>query len=178
MMTAMEIFNGIAQTYPLMRGGAVLFILVGLGIVIGGIGGRRWLLPSLIISAVVAVTAMAVLSATKLIFAGLGLPSIYQWIIMAAGFGVEILLVNYVVLTITDRNSRRFWLWMLVVVGAHFLIFTFSHGPLAGLLGVVCIINASIGLRLKNIDYRVFWVIDGLLKIGFGVWMLLLTYNL
>jgi hypothetical protein len=178
MVTSMEIFNGLAQTYPLMRGGAVLFIIVGLGIVVGGIGGRRWMLPSLVIGAVLAVTTMAVLSATKLIFAGLGSPSIYHWIIMAVGFGVEIPLVNYVVFTITDRNSRRFWLWMLIVVGAHFLIFTFSHGPLAGLLGLACIINASIGLRLENINYRVFWVIDGLLKIGFGIWMLLLTYNL
>lgn len=174
----MGIFSGMAQAYPLMRGGAVLFILVGLGIVIGGIGGRRWLLPSLITGAVLAITTMAVLSATKLIFVGLGQPALYQWIIMAVGFGVEILLVNYVVFTIPDRNSRRFWLWMLIVVGLHFLVFTFSHGPLAGLLGIVCILNAWIGLRLKNISYRVFWVSDGLLKIGFGIWMLLLTYAL
>ena len=40
----MEIYNNLAQTYPLMRGGAVLFIIVGLGIVIGGIGGRGWML--------------------------------------------------------------------------------------------------------------------------------------
>ena len=174
----MEIFNNLAQTYPLMRGGAVLFIIVGLGIVIGGIGGRGWMLPSLITSAALAVTTMAVLSATKIIFAGLGYPPIYHWIIMAVGFGVEIALVNYVVFTIKDHNSPEFWLWMLIVVGAHFLIFTFSHGPLAGLLGLVCIINAAIGLRFENIDYRVFWVIDGFLKIGFGTWMLFLTYNL
>jgi len=37
METPLEIFNNLAQTYPLMRGGAVLFIIVGLGIVIGGI---------------------------------------------------------------------------------------------------------------------------------------------
>ena len=173
----MGIFHGMAQTYPLMRGGGVLFILVGLGIVIGGIGGRRWMLPALIVGAALAIIALAVLSATKLIFAGLGSPPLYQWIVMGVGFAVEIVLVNYVVFTITDRNSRQFWLWMLVVVGAHFLIFTFSHGPLAGLLGVVCIINALVGLRLEKINYRVFWVIDGILKVGFGLWMVLLSYN-
>jgi hypothetical protein len=173
----MELFNGMAHIYPLMRGGAVLFILVGLGIVIGGIGGRRWMLPSLIVGAILAVATMAGLSITKVIFAGLGSPPIMHWIIMGVAFGVEIILVNYVVFTIKDRNSRQFWLWMLIVVGAHFLIFTFSHGPLAGLLGVICIINALIGFRLKNINYRVFWVIDGFLKIGMGAWMLFLTYT-
>lgn len=172
----MDISATMALTYPLMRGGAVLFILVGLGIVIGGIGGRRWLLPALITGAALAITAMAVLSATRLIFIGLGYPSLLHWIVMAAGFVVEILLVNYVVFTITDRSSRRFWLWMLIVVGAHFLVFTFSHGPLAGLLGTVCIINALLGLRFKQIDFRIFWIIDGCLKIGCGTWMLILTY--
>ena len=174
----MGILNDIAHAYPLMRGGGVLFILVGLGVIIGGIGGRRWMLPALIVGAAVAIIALAVLSATKLIFAGLGSPPLYQWIVMGVGFAVEIVLVNYVVFTITDRDSRRFWLWMLVAVGAHFLVFTFSHGPLAGLLGVVCIINALVGLRLKNINYRVYWVIDGILTTGFGLWMVLLSYNL
>ena len=174
----MGILNDIAHAYPLMRGGGVLFILVGLGVIIGGIGGRRWMLPALIVGAAVAIIALAVLSATKLIFAGLGSPPLYQWIVMGVGFAVEIVLVNYVVFTITDRDSRRFWLWMLVAVGAHFLVFTFSHGPLAGLLGVVCIINALVGLRLEKINYRVFWVIDGILTTGFGLWKVLLSYNL
>lgn len=173
----MGILNNMAQAYPLMRGGGVLFILVGLGVIIGGIGGRRWMLPTLIAGAAVAVTALAVLSATKLIFAGLGSPPLYQWIVMGVGFVVEILLINYVVFTITDRESRRFWLWILAAVGAHFLVFTFSHGPLAGLLGVLCIVNAVIGLRLKNVNYRVFWVIDGILTTGVGLWMVLLSYR-
>jgi hypothetical protein len=173
----MEWLAGLPQAYPLMRGGAVLFILVGLGIVVGGIGGRAWMLPSLIAGAVLAVLAMAALSISKLIFAGLGYPSVSQWVVMGVGFAVEYALVSYVVYAIPDRDSRTFWLWMLIVVGAHFLIFTFSHGPLAGLLGVVCILNASIGLFFPSIDYRVLWVTDGLLKIGFGTWMLLLTYR-
>lgn len=172
----MDIFNNMAHTYPLMRGGAVLFILVGLGIIIGGIGGRRWILPSLITGAILAITTMAALSATKVIFAGLGHPPLSHWIIMGVGFAVEFCLVNYVVFKIPDRQSRRFWLWMLVVVGAHFLIFTFSHGPLAGVLGILCIINALIGLGLKNTNYRIFWVIDGFLKLGVGALMLALTY--
>ena len=41
----------------------------------------------------------------------------------------------------------------------------------------MCILNASIGLLVPSIDYRVLWVTDGVLKIGFGTWMLFLTYG-
>ncbi|MGV8082852.1 MAG: DUF6609 family protein [Coriobacteriia bacterium] len=173
----MEWLTGLPHAYPLMRGGAILFVLVGLGIVVGGIGGRRWMLPSLIAGAILSFLALATLSISGLIFAGLGRPSVAQWVAMGVGFAVEYALVSYVVYAIPDRDSRTFWLWMLIVVGAHFLVFTFSHGPLAGLLGLVCILNASIGLFFPRIHYRVLWVTDGLLKIGFGGWMLFLTYR-
>ncbi|MFG1819707.1 hypothetical protein ACGFIF_38515 [Kribbella sp. NPDC049174] len=44
----MDLFTdltGMARTFPLMRGGGALLVLVGLGLVVGGVGGRRWLLP-------------------------------------------------------------------------------------------------------------------------------------
>lgn len=66
---------------------------------------------------------------------------------------------------------------MLLVVGVHFLILGFSHGPLSALLGALCIISAGIGLLLPNTDYRWFWLADGLLKIGFGLLMLWLTLS-
>ncbi|HVQ44334.1 MAG TPA: DUF6609 family protein [Candidatus Saccharimonadia bacterium] len=171
----MEFLHDLARTYPLMRGGAILFILVGLGIIIGGFGRRRWMLGWLIGGAVAAVLAMAGLSITKVIFAGLGSPSPLHWIIMGIGFAVEFCLVNYVVFTIKDHDSREFWLWMLVVVGAHFLVFTFSHGPFAGALGLICIANALIGLRLKRVDFHAFWIVDGFLKLAVGCAMLAAT---
>jgi len=36
--------------------------------------------------------------------------------------------------------------------------------------------NALIGLRLPNVDLRVFWAIDGLLKVGAGAAMVALSY--
>jgi hypothetical protein len=96
---------------------------------------------------------------------------------MGVGFAVEIVLVNYVVISIPDRDSRRFWLWVLVAVGAHFPVFTFWHGPLAGRLGIVVILNALIGLWLTTVNYRVFWVIDGVLTAGTGLAMVVLSYR-
>lgn len=168
--------SAMAHQYPLMRGGAILFILVGLGIIVGGFGGRRWMLGWLIGGAVLAILVMASLSITKVIFVGLGHPPLHHWVIMGVGFAAEFCLVNYVVFAIKNHNSREFWLWMLVVVGAHFLIFTFSHGPLAGLLGLLCIFNALIGLELKTVNFHIFWIIDGVLKLAMGSLMLAATF--
>jgi hypothetical protein len=148
----MDYLYSLGHTFPLMRGGAILFIIVGLGIIAGAVLGKRLIPHALIAGAIVAFLSQAVLS--KLLFVGLGKPSLLQWIILGVGLSVEVGLVNLVVNKIPDRRSREFWLWMLVVVGAHFLIFGFSHGPLAALLGLLCIINAGIGLLLKRVDYR------------------------
>ena len=165
-----------ATTFPLMRGGGVLLVLVGLGLVVGGIGGRRWLLPGLITGAALAVVAMTVGGITKLIFDGLGYPRLVHYIAFGIGIVVEVGLVNLVVAKIKDKESREFWLWILFVVGVHFLVLTFSHGPICGALGLVCMINALIGLRLKTVSYRVFWVIDGILKVAAGSAMVLVSY--
>ncbi|WP_158293004.1 MULTISPECIES: hypothetical protein [Kribbella] len=44
------------------------------------------------------------------------------------GVVVEGGLVDLVVAKVPDRESREFWLWILLVVGVHIL--AFSHGPI------------------------------------------------
>jgi len=65
---------------------------------------------------------------------------------------------------------------MLVVVAAHFLILTVSHGPLCGVLAVLCLGHAFIGLAAASIDFHVFWTIDGALKVLVGASMIAVTY--
>ncbi|TWP47789.1 hypothetical protein FKR81_31100 [Lentzea tibetensis] len=164
----------LVMTFPLMRGGGMFLVAIGLGIVVGGIGPRSWLAPALAAGAALGVVIMAVGGATKLIFAGLGSPPLYQWIVLGVAFLVE----GYLVYLVSDRNefgTREFWMWMLIVVAAHFLILTFSHGPLCGVLAVACMINAVIGLR-TSINFQVFWAIDGVLKVLIGASMIALTY--
>jgi hypothetical protein len=173
----MEFWNDMPRLFPLIRGGGVFLALVGLGILVGAVGGRTWLIPSLIAGAALGVIAMAVGGITKWIFAGIGYPSIWHWLILGVAFLVEGFLVSQVVDRIPDRTSRAFWLWMLFVVGVHFLLLTFSHGPICGLLGLVCMANAYVGLRLKDAPYRVFWGLDGVLKIVAGVTMVLISFG-
>lgn len=167
--------NDLAQFFPLMRGGGAFLALIGVGILVGAFGGRRWRTVWLIIGAGLGVVAMAVGGATKLIFAGLPYPPIWQWVVLGVAFLVEGWLVSIVVRRIPDLESRRFWMWMLVIVGAHFLILGFSHGPVCALLALLCIINAWIGLRSRA-DFRIFWAIDGILKVAAGVAMIALSY--
>jgi hypothetical protein len=55
-----------------------------------------------------------------------------------------------------------------------FVIMGLSHAPLMALLGLVTIANAWAGLRLlPNAPIERFGEVDALLKIGFGLWMLL-----
>jgi hypothetical protein len=173
----MELWTEMPRLFPLMRGGGVFLILVGLSLFVGAIGGKRWLIPALITGAALGVVAMAVGGITKWIFAGIDSPSFWQWAILGVAFLAEGFLVSQVVDRISDHSSRGFWMWMLFVVGVHFLILTFSHGPICGLLAVACMVNAYVGLKATTIPYLMFWGLDGLFKIAAGVAMVLVSFS-
>jgi hypothetical protein len=166
----------LAEFFPLMRGGGAFLAAIGLGILVGSFGDQRFRIIALIAGAGVGVLIMAVGGATKIIFAGLPYPAIWQWIVLGVAFLVEGWLVSIVVRQFPDMSDRRFWLWMLVIVGAHFLILGFSHGPICAVLAVLCMINAFIGLLLPAVDFRIFWAIDGVLKILAGAAMIATSY--
>ena len=176
MMSAMDLFTNMPQLFPLIRGGGAFLALIGLGIVIGSLGSAKWRVVWLIIGFWLGIAAMAVGGITKLIFAGLPYPAIWQWVVLGLAFAVEALLVNIVLRRVPDTASREFWLWILFIVGVHFLVLGPSHGPICALLALLCMGNALLGLRLKNIDLRVFWAIDGVLKLGAGVAMVAVSY--
>ena len=173
----MNALSDLAQAFPLMRGGGAFLVLIGFGILLGAFGGRRWRLVLLCIGAGLGVVVMAVGGATKLIFAGLPYPAIWQWVVLGLAYAIEVALINVLLRTVPDASSRPFWLWILFIVGAHFLVLGASHGPACAVLAVVCMVNALVGLRLKNVDLRVFWAIDGLLKMAGGAAMIAISYT-
>ena len=166
----------LADVFPLMRGGGAFLVAIGLGVVVGAFGDRRWRLVSLIVGAGLGVIVMAVGGITKVIFAGLPYPAIWQWVVLGLAFAAEAGLVNVLLRKVPDAASRRFWMWMLFIVGAHFLILGASHGPICAALAVLCMANALIGLRVTSVDFRVFWAIDGALKVAGGATMIALSY--
>ncbi|PWC06073.1 DUF6609 family protein [Mycetocola zhujimingii] len=173
----MDVFTNMPELFPLMRGGGAFLIAIGLGILVGAFGDRRWRIIALIAGAALGILIMAVGGATRIIFDEGVRPPIWQWIVLAIAFLVEGYLVSVVVRKFPDMDSRPFWMWMLFIVGAHFLILGLSHGPICAVLAIVCMINALIGLRMTSVDLRVFWAIDGVLKILAGALMVWVSYS-
>jgi len=61
------------------------------------------------------------------------------------------------------------WLWVLMIVGVHFLPMAVCFGPLFLLLGGACISNAALGLLLPEVPFELFGLVDGALKLVVGV---------
>ncbi|MBG6237685.1 hypothetical protein IWX78_000628 [Mycetocola sp. CAN_C7] len=173
----MTLFTDMPELFPLMRGGGALLVAIGFGILVGSFRGRKWRVTWLIAGAAVGILIMAVGGATRLIFDDGVRPEIWQWVVLGIAFLVEGYLVSVVVRKFPDIDSRPFWMWMLFIVGAHFLILGLSHGPICALLAIVCMVNAWIGLRATSFDLRLFWAIDGVLKIGAGALMVAVSYS-
>jgi hypothetical protein len=173
----MDFLTNSPELFPLVRGGGGFLIAVGLGILVGSLGrSRRFRIVALIAGAALGVAVMAVGGATKIIFDGIGYPEWWQWAVLGLAVLIEGYLVNVVVEKNPDRDSRSFWMWMLFVVGAHFLVLTASHGPICGTLGLICMANALVGLRSSRVPFRVFWAIDGVLKMAAGSGMVAVSY--
>jgi hypothetical protein len=157
--------------YPMMRGAGLFVLLVGLGITVGGLLGKKYVVPMLIAGGVLAIISQIVQVKGFTNFGGI--PTRAQLYALYIGLIFEAVLIGLVVYFISDRGSRRFWLWILLVVGIHFMVLAYAQGSPLLLLAVLSIANAIVGLRMTNISYLKFWVIDGMLKIAIGAWMLL-----
>lgn len=164
----------LAEAFPLMRGGGLFLAVIGVGVVAGGVAPVSWRIPALIAGAVLGVVAMAVTGITRWAFDGIGHPAWWQWAVL----GVAVLVEGYLVSLVAQRydfGTREFWLAMLFVVGVHFLLLTFSHGPVCGLLGVLCMANALVVARVPAMSVGLAWSVDGTLKIVAGVVMIAIT---
>lgn len=154
----------------MMRGAGLFVLLVGLSITIGGILGKKYVVPMLGAGGVLAILSQIVRARGLTDFAGA--PSRAQFYALYGGIAFEALLIGLVVYLIPDRSSRGFWLWLLFVVGLHFIVLAYAQGPLLLLLGVLSMANAAVGLRMTNVSYLKFRVVDGVLKVAIGAWML------
>jgi len=157
--------------YPMMRGAGLFVLLVGLGITVGGLLGKKYVVPMLMAGGVLAILSQLVQVKGLTNFGGISTRA--QLYVLYIGIIFEAVLIGLVIYFIRDRSSRKFWLWILLVVGIHFMVLAYAQGPPLLLLSILSIANAIVGLRMTKISYLKFWVIDGMLKIAIGAWMLL-----
>jgi len=85
---------------------------------------------------------------------------------------VTVILCTLCGLLIGFDESRLVWLSIFLVIGIHFLGFYFSQGKVMLYLGALTTLNSLIGLFLFEIPFLLLAVIDGILKIIFGIKML------
>lgn len=162
--------------FPMIRGGGLFVICMGLGITVGGLLGEHRLVVPLIGGAVLAFILQSIFA--RRLTESLGKPTRTQVMTLVGAIILEFILTGVVFLVFKNdfasgASPRNFWLWILLVVGSHFLIIAVAQGPLMLVLGLLCIINAIVGLLVPNVSLAVFWFTDGLLKIIVGALMLM-----
>lgn len=69
----------------------------------------------------------------------------------------------------TSGDYRLIWILIFGMVGVHFLTFIPVHGKLVGILGIILIINATIGIIFLTFPLTLFFIIDGTIKLIFGI---------
>ena len=74
---------------------------------------------------------------------------------------------------IPSGDWRMVWLGTLMATGIHFLLFIPVHGRIMLYLSVLCTILPIAGMFFKDIPFLAFGVLDGLVKIGFGLYLFL-----
>jgi len=99
-----------------------------------------------------------------------GSPTRMQIAALAAAIGLEVALFVVMGRTLPPGTSEHVrWLWVLMIVGVHFVPMAISFGPMFLLLGGACMANAALGLLLPGAPYEAFGLIDGALKVVVGI---------
>ncbi|WP_157244901.1 DUF6609 family protein [Nonomuraea typhae] len=158
----------LAHPYPLIRGGGLFLLFLGLGFLLSWIFRTRWLV--FVIGGFATGLTASGLSA---LLPSLGSPSFAHIAGLAGAIVLEMGLIYLTVTRFKDAGERTLILAILFVVGVHFLPMGLAHGPLIVVLGLLLMANAVAGLKLTRVPMQVFGILDALLKMGFGAVMLL-----
>lgn len=70
------------------------------------------------------------------------------------------------------ENWRLIWLGALMATALHFFPYYFVHGKSMIFLGLICVINISVGYIFKDIPLEVIAYIDSAIKFVFGIYLL------
>lgn len=148
--------------YPMVRAGGLFLVFFGAGIVI-----NIFLSGAFLVGIVLAI--LSLMFSKTLSF---GKPKRFQIIALVFAMVLEMVLffIMIRVLPADIAGSVRL-MWILLIVGIHFLPMAISFGPRFGILGILCIVNALTALVLVGAVNEIFLLVDGTLKFCFGLWL-------
>lgn len=153
--------------YPMRYSGGIFVALIGAGIFASALMGiKGWLVLAGAVLGVIAARRGARLAAPIW-----GRPSLAQIRVMVLAVGMEATLFAMLGSSGVFHNATQAWEILLAVVGFHFFIMRFSHGPIIVGLGAAVLAWIGIGAFWMHFSLPVLMAGDGVLKIGFGAWM-------
>ena len=155
--------------YPMVRGGGLFLMLIGTGLVSAIVFSGDALVNYPVFYVGVAVATISLFASGRL---SQGSPTRLQIAALVSAIALEIILLVVMGRTLPRGTAEHVrWLWVSMIVGVHFLPMALCFGSRMLLLGGACIVNALVGLVLLRAPYEVFGLVDGCLKLGFGVWL-------
>ncbi len=87
-----------------------------------------------------------------------------------SNLSLSILILGVIaIMNLCKGNIRLIWLLLFAMVGLHFFLFIPVHGKLIGILGLLLIINAIVGIALPALPLTTFFIVDGFVKLIFGI---------
>jgi hypothetical protein len=155
--------------YPMRYSGGLFVACVGAGILLGALTGMMsyGVLGGFILGFMVARRGRHWAAPFW------GRPSLNQMRAMVLAVGSEVVVLSMLGAGNFFAHATRATVWeiTLLVVALHFLIMRFSHGWLMVPLAAALLAWIGIGALLLHLPMPVLAAGDGLIKIGFGLWM-------
>ena len=149
------------------RRGGLFLVLIGAGLIAAIALGRDALVSYPVFFAGLGLAVLSLFVSGRL---SAGRPTRAQLLALAAALALEAVLFALLPRLLPPGTPERVrWLWVLMIVGVHFLPMAVSFGPLFLLLGGACISNAALGLLLPDVPFGLFGLVDGALKVFVGV---------
>ncbi|HTQ98353.1 MAG TPA: DUF6609 family protein [Candidatus Acidoferrum sp.] len=171
MDTTTTLEPGNRHAYPMVRGGGVFLATIGIALIAGVVASGEQLVNYAVFFAGIGLaTFLLILVARRFSY---GNPTRLQKNAMIGAVTLEVLLfVAQGRLLPHGTPEATRWMWVLMIVGAHFLPMVLCFGPRVLALGLFCLANAAVGLWLNDMPV-LFLLIDGSAKLAVGIWLLL-----
>ncbi len=157
-----------AEAFPLIRGGGLFLIIVGIAIIAGAFFFRMRY-PIFGVGAAIASGLTAVFAAA--LAAPYGAPSLIQLASLAIAVALEMILLVRALSSSRAYEDRETMLAILTIVGAHFVLMSPAFGPLMIVLAGASVLNVLLALLVRTYASPLVWAIDGALKAGVGALM-------
>jgi hypothetical protein len=159
--------SSVEARYPMARRGGLFLVLIGAALIAAIALGRDTLVSYPVFFAGLGLAVLSLFVSGRL---SDGTPTRAQLLALAVALAVEAVLFALLPRVLPPGTSEHVrWLWVLMIVGVHFLPMAVSFGPLFLLLGGACISNAALGLLLPEVPFGLFGFVDGALKVFVGV---------